>query len=263
MRGCTGTPLRGPRRERQLWQPGRRPRVRLREPPRQESAVALSACPRARRPGCPRSLCAGGCQREPWPRTAAAPARRNRQPRVRYVGGLLRSWSPGSPAHPARSCAPCRCQPHRWLCRLTPVRPLGRSYSPRSLGAAGRRRAPATVGGRVGDAPSARAASLASSAALPVSAWPRLLADPWSAPPAAAITTWPGCHPGWSGTPRVTGCRTFGVALAVRARAQAVAAVEVPQLLERVLLDRAACFLRPNRTGPCCEQRETDAHRRR
>jgi hypothetical protein len=147
MRGCTGTPLRGPRRERQLWQPDRRPRVRLREPPRQGSAVALSACPRARRSGCPRSLCAGGCQREPWPRTAAAPARRNRQPRVRYVGGLLRSWSPGSPAHPAGSCARCRCQPHRWLCRLTPVRPLGRSCSPGSLDAAGRRRAPATVGG--------------------------------------------------------------------------------------------------------------------
>lgn len=54
MRGCKGSPLRRARRERRLWQPDRRPRVRLREPPRQESAVALPACPRARRPGCPR-----------------------------------------------------------------------------------------------------------------------------------------------------------------------------------------------------------------
>lgn len=50
--------------------------------PGQGSAVALSASPRARRPGCPRLPREDGCQREPSPRTAAAPARRNRQPRV-------------------------------------------------------------------------------------------------------------------------------------------------------------------------------------
>jgi hypothetical protein len=47
MRGCKGSPLRGPRRERRLWQPDRRPRARLREPPRQESGGGLSACHRA------------------------------------------------------------------------------------------------------------------------------------------------------------------------------------------------------------------------
>jgi len=93
MRGCKGSPLRRARRERRLWQPDRRPRVRLREPPRQESAVALPACPRARRPGCPRLPGADGCQREPSPETTATPARRNRQPRARQGGGLLRSAS--------------------------------------------------------------------------------------------------------------------------------------------------------------------------
>jgi hypothetical protein len=62
---------------------------------------------------------------------------------------------------------------------------------------------------------------------------------------------------------QATGCRIFGFALRLGQATQAVAAVEVPQLLERALLDRVARFLRPNRTGPCCEQRETDAHRRR
>lgn len=79
VRGCLCVDVSGcrcvaPRRERRLWQPDRRPRVRLREPPRQGSAVALSASPRARRPGCPRLPRADGCQREPSPRTAAAPA---------------------------------------------------------------------------------------------------------------------------------------------------------------------------------------------
>jgi hypothetical protein len=41
VRGCTGWPLRGPRRERRLRQPDRRPRVRLRAPPRQANAAAL------------------------------------------------------------------------------------------------------------------------------------------------------------------------------------------------------------------------------
>jgi hypothetical protein len=142
MRGCKGTPLRGPRHERRLWQPDRRPRVRLREPPRQEIEVALSACPRSRRPGCPRSPCAGGCRREPWPRTAAAPARRNRRPRVRQGGGLRHSGSPRSPAHSADSCAPCRCQPH--LPHLSPRLSAGcqrrRAVSPQQHPA---RRAPA------------------------------------------------------------------------------------------------------------------------
>src|SRR5262249_47083530 len=57
--------------------------------------VALSASPRARRPGCPRLPRADGCQRGPSPRTAAVPARRNRQPRIRQGGGLLRSASSG------------------------------------------------------------------------------------------------------------------------------------------------------------------------
>lgn len=106
MGGCRGSPLRSTRRGRQLWQPGRQLRVRLREPPRPGSAVALFASPRARRPGCPRSPREDGCRREPSPQTAGAPARRNRQPRVREVGGLLRLWSPCPPAHHAGSGAP-------------------------------------------------------------------------------------------------------------------------------------------------------------
>jgi hypothetical protein len=93
MRGRKRLPLRGSRRERRLWQPDRRPRVRLHELPTQGSAVALSASPRARSPGCPQLPRADGRQREPSPRTAAAPARRNRQPRARQGGGLLRSAS--------------------------------------------------------------------------------------------------------------------------------------------------------------------------
>ena len=92
-RGCKRLQPRRLRRVRRLWQPDRRPRVRLRKPPSQESAGALSASPRARRPGCPRLPRTDGGQREPLPRTAAAPARRNRQPRRREGGALRRSVS--------------------------------------------------------------------------------------------------------------------------------------------------------------------------
>ncbi len=91
MRGCKASPLRDPRRERRTRQPDHRPRVRLSEPPRQESGAGLSACHRARTPGRPRSRRVDGCQRELSPRTVATPVGRNRQPSVRQGDGLRRS----------------------------------------------------------------------------------------------------------------------------------------------------------------------------
>jgi hypothetical protein len=54
----------------------------------------------------------------------------------------------------------------------------------------------------------------------------------------------------------------FGFALGSGQATQAGAAVEVPELLEHALLDRAARS-QAEPYGPWCEQRGTDAHRRR
>jgi hypothetical protein len=90
-RPASRSPLRSTRRERRLRQPDHRPRVRLSEPPRQESGAGLSACHRARTPERPRSRRVDGCQRELSPRTVATPVGRNRQPSVRQGDGLRRS----------------------------------------------------------------------------------------------------------------------------------------------------------------------------
>ena len=110
MRRCKGSP----QRERRLWQPDRRPRVRLREPTRQESAVARSACPRARRPGALDCLARTGVKGSPSPQTAATPARRNRQPRVRH-GGRSSSLSVIPPGSGSTIRLPTRCKdsPHK------------------------------------------------------------------------------------------------------------------------------------------------------
>jgi len=91
MRGCKASPLRDPRRERRMRRPDYRPRVRLTEPPRQESGAGLSACHRAQKPERPRSLRVDGCQRVLSPRTVATPVGRNRQPTPRQGDGLHRS----------------------------------------------------------------------------------------------------------------------------------------------------------------------------
>jgi hypothetical protein len=263
MRGCTGTPLRGPRRERQLWQPGRRPRVRLREPPRQESAVALSACPRARRPGCPRSLCAGGCQREPWPRTAAAPLGAIGSPECDTSAVF---FAHGHLVHPhilpvlvlpvaANHTAGCAGSPR---CVHSGAATVQGPLAPQAVGAR-RPRSVAGWGTRL------RRVLLRWQAPQPCrfrrgrAFWrtlgPRRLRR--QSQPGLAATQGGQARPGSRDVAPSASRWRSGHA------PQAVAAVEVPQLLERALLDRAACFLRPNRTGPCCEQRETDPHRRR
>jgi len=91
MRACKASPLRDPRRERRMRQPDHRPRVRLTEPPRQESGAGLSAYHRAQKPERPRSLRVDGCQRVLSPRTVPTPVGRNRQPTPRQSDGLHRS----------------------------------------------------------------------------------------------------------------------------------------------------------------------------
>ena len=170
-------------------------------------------------------------RRSSLPATWAA-ARRSRRSRVRVASSRSSSSAPAAGSASNRSTAPRPLQAANARTSST-VRSAGQvSLSTRGSGAA-------APGG---------ALRAINSSARPRS-WrtfgPRRLRRPSQA--------CPGCYAGWSGIHKSRDVASSGSRCGSGQATQAVA-VEVLQLLERALLNRAARFLRPNRTGPCCEQ---------